>query len=144
MRKSEMSQKQLEQRSLFVDTLANAGWRGSNTNRNFDEGLWTAVEASLTYSNQDISLRLDLSFEDPRVILYISSKQGKSLGLVFKCEDRQKDLLDAVVGMQDNLTADNVKNKMQELVIACPNVFKISLSGDKLIPVKPKNSKKRD
>jgi hypothetical protein len=143
MRKSEMSQEQLRQRSLFVDTLANAGWRGSNTNRNFDEGLWTTVEASLTYSNRDISLELELSFENPRLIFRIHSKEGKNLGLVFRCEDRRKDLVEAIVGMQDNLTADNVKNKMQELVTICPNAFKISASGDKLIPVSPKNSKKK-
>ena len=144
MRKSEMSQEQLQQRSLFVDTLANAGWRNSNTNRNFDEGLWTTVEAKLTYSNRDMSLELELSFENPRLIFHINSKEGKSLGLVFKCLDRQKDLLEAIVGMQDHLTTDNVKNKMQELVIVCPNVFKISASGDKLLPIKPMSSQKKD
>jgi hypothetical protein len=140
MRKSEMSKGQLDQRSLFVDTLETAGWRGSNFNRNFDEGLWEDPEASMDYSSRTISLRLDLSFEDPRMILYISSKGGKSLGLVFKCEDRQKQLLEAIVAMQDSLTPENVKTKTVDLLAVCPNVFKISASGDKLIPVKSKSA----
>jgi hypothetical protein len=140
MRKSEMSEKQLQQRSLFVDTLETAGWRGSNFNRNFDQGLWESPEASMTYSSQTISLRLDLSFEDPRMILYLNSKGGKSLGLVFKCEDRQKQLLEAIVAMQDSLTPENVKMKTVDLLAVCPNVFKISASGDKLIPVKSKSA----
>jgi hypothetical protein len=140
MRKSEMSEKQLQQRSLFVDTLETAGWRGSNFNRNFDQGLWESPEASMTYSSQTISLRLDLSFEDPRMILYLNSKGGKSLGLVFKCEDRQKQLLEAIVAMQDSLTPENVKTKTVDLLAVCPNVFKISASGDKLIPVKSKSA----
>ena len=86
-----------------------------------------------------MSLRLDLLFEDPRMILYLTSKGGKSLGLVFKCEDRQKQLLDAIVGMQDSLTPENVKTKTVDFLAVCPNVFKISSSGDKLIPVKSKS-----
>ena len=139
MRKSEMSEKQLQQRSLLVETLEAAGWRGSNFNRNFDQGLWSSPEASMNYSGGSMSLRLDLLFEDPRMILYLTSKGGKSLGLVFKCEDRQKQLLDAIVGMQDSLTPENVKTKTVDFLAVCPNVFKISSSGDKLIPVKSKS-----
>src|SRR6266567_146975 len=99
MRKSEMNEEQLRQRSLFVDTLTNAGWRGSNFNRNFDEGLWSSPEASMTYSNPRLVLRMDLSFEDPRFILYISSPAGKSLGLVLKCLKNQEQLLRVVIEM---------------------------------------------
>jgi hypothetical protein len=146
MRKSELSEEQLQQRRFFVDTLADAGWRGSNFNRNFDLGLWSSPEASLTYSNGQMSLRLDLAFEDPRIIFYISSTSGKSLGLVFKCEDRHKSLLAAVIGMQDSITPENIKDKTEELAVVCPKLFKISASGDKLLPVKSKisNAKKRD
>ncbi|MEA2894736.1 MAG: hypothetical protein QOJ84_351 [Bradyrhizobium sp.] len=141
MRKKEMNEEQLRQRSLFVDSLANAGWRGSNFNHNFDEGLWSSPEASMTYSNRQMSLRLDLSFEDPRMIFYLGSKSGKSLGLVFKCGDRQKSLLDAVIGMQDSIGPDSIKDKSEDLLAICPNMFKISASGGKLIPIKPKKSK---
>ena len=136
MRKGEMNEEQLRQRSLFVNTLTTAGWSGSNFNRNFEEGLWSSPEASMTYSNPHQALRMDLSFEDPRLILYVSSPAGKSLGLVFKCLENQEQLLKVVIGMQDTIAQDNVKDKMKELVAICPNVFKISARGDKLIPIK--------
>ncbi len=140
MRKTEMNEEQLKDRSFFVDKLGSAGWRGSNFNRNFDEGLWSSPEASMTYSNGTISLRLDSLFDDPRQILYIESRAGKSLGLVFKCPDRLNALLQAIVGMQDSIAPDNIKDKAEELLAVCPNMFKISASGDKLIPVKPMKS----
>lgn len=95
----------------------------------------------MEYSNSAIDLRLDLLFEDPRIILYLDSKEGKSLGLVFKCEDRLKSLVNAVVRMQDIITPGNIKEKSEELLAACPKVFKISASGDKLIPIKSKRSR---
>jgi hypothetical protein len=141
MRKTEMNEEQLRRRSDFVETLTAAGWRSSNFNRNFDEGLSSSPEASMTYSNRHISLRLDLLFEDPRVILYIDSKDGRSLGLVFKCEDRQEPLLEAVIEIKDSISPENIKEKAEELLTACPNMLKISSSGDRLIPVKPRKAK---
>lgn len=140
MRKTEMSDEQLRSRSLFVEALSSAGWRGSNFNQDFDEGLRTSPEASMSYSNSQLTLRMDLLFEDPRAILYLDAKGGKSLGLVFKCADRLKPLLDAVVGIQNNVGPGNIKDKSEELLAACPSMFKISASGDKLIPIKPKIS----
>ena len=141
MRKSEMSAEQLRQRTSFVTTLEKAGWSGSNFNRNFDAGLWDSPEASMTYSNRELTLRLDLVFKDPRMILYLDAKSGKSLGLVFKCEDRQKELLETIVGMQNGIASDNLKESTEELLAVCPNIFKISASGDKLVPIKSKSSK---
>jgi hypothetical protein len=142
MRKSEMNEEQLRQRALFVDSLASAGWHGSNFNRNFDDGLWSSPEASMTYASADMSLRLDLLFEEPRLIFYIGARSGKSLGLVFKCVDRLKAVVDAVIGMQDIIASDNVKEMSKELVATCPEVFKISASGNRLIPVKSQVSRK--
>jgi hypothetical protein len=141
MRKSEMTDEQVKNRSFFVDTLAKAGWQGSNFNQKFDRGLWASPEASMEYSNPAMDLRLDFVFEDPRIILYLDSKEGRTLGLVFKCEDRLKPLLDAVVGMQNTIGPGNIKAKSEDLLAACPKMFKISASGDKLVPVKPKRSR---
>jgi hypothetical protein len=135
-----MNEEQLRQRALFVDTLTNAEWRGSNFNRNFDEGLWSSPEASMTYSNRQLALRIDLLFEDPRLILYVTSKTGKGLGLVFKCLENQGPLLEALIRIQDILTPDNIKEKTKELVTTCRSVFKISASGDRLIPLKEKKA----
>jgi hypothetical protein len=136
MRQSEMNQEQLARRSLFVDTLTAAGWRSSNNNRNFDNGLWVSPEASLSYSNPDMTLIFELALDDPRAILHLDAKGGRTLGLVFKCVDRLKDLLNAVVAMQNDISPDNVKNTSTNLLAVCPEMFKISASGDKLIPVK--------
>ena len=136
-----MSAEQLRQRSYFVDKLEKAGWSGSNFNRNFDEGLSSSPEASMTYTNRQLTLRLDLLFKDPRVILYIDARSGKSLGLVFKCEDRQQALLETLIGMQDRIASDNLKKSTEELLAVCPNIFKISATGDKLILIKSKSSR---
>jgi hypothetical protein len=141
MEKSEMSEQQLRQRSMFVDSLTAAGWRGLNFNEKFEHGLWVSPEASMEYSNATMALRLDQHFQDPRVILYLDSPDGKSLGLVFKCSDRLKPLLDAVIEMQDTLSPASIKEKSEQLLAACPQMFKISASGDQLIPVKPRKSR---
>lgn len=135
-----MNDEQLKSRDMFLTALSEAGWSGSNTNRNFDAGLWTSPEASMTFSNAQVSLQFDLALEDPRAILYINSTQGKQLGLVFKCNDRLKPLLDTVVGMQATISPGNIKEKSEQLLAACPNMFKISGSGNKMIPVKPQRS----
>jgi hypothetical protein len=140
MEKAEMNEEQLRRRSLFVDTLAAAGWRGLNFNQKFDAGLWTSPEASMEYTSGTMTLRLDFLCEDPRVILYLDSREGKSLGLVFRCEDRLKPLVDAIIGMQDTVNPANIKEKSEKLLAACPKMFKISASGDKEIPVKSKRS----
>lgn len=140
MEKGEMNEEQLRRRTFFVDTLAAAGWRGLSFNQKFDAGLWTSPEASMQYASGTMTLRLDFVFEDPRVILYIDSPEGKSLGLVFRCEDRLKPLLETIVGMQDTIGPANIKEKSEELLTVCTKMFKISASGDKLIPVRSKRS----
>ena len=136
MRKSEMSEEQLERRRLFVETLAAAGWRPLPFNEQFDRGLKTSPEASFDYEGQRLTLRLDFRAEDPRVIFYLDSSEGRSLGLVFRCADRLKALLDSIVSMQNNIARDNIKEKSADLLKVCPQMFKISASGDKEIPVK--------
>jgi len=141
MKKSEMNESQLRDRTLFVDTLSRAGWQGTLFNEQFDEGLWTAPEASLEFSSKAMQMRFDFEAEDPRVILYLDSPEGRSLGLVFRCIDRLAPLLKAVIAVQDTINAANIKRKSEEFLSACPNVFKISASGDKEIPVKPARSR---
>jgi hypothetical protein len=141
MQKSELSQAQLRDRSAFVETLSQAGWRGTGFNQQFEEGLWISPEASLEYSSSTISLRFDFEAEDPRFILYINSADGRELGLVFRCQDRLKQLLEAVIGMQDSLTPANIKDKAETLLAACPKMFKISASGVAEIPVKGRSSR---
>jgi hypothetical protein len=141
MRKSELNEAQAKSRALLVKTLSANGWKGSLFNEQFDQGLWSEPEASMSFANGPLTMRVDLKLEDPRVILNIDSAEGKGLGLVFKCVDNLKPLLDALVGMQTTISADNIKQKSEELLAACPKMFKISASGDKLIPVKANQKK---
>lgn len=137
-----MSERQLADRTLFVNTLSKAGWSGTLFNEHFDEGLAATPEASMEYSSKSMDLRFDFNAKGPRVILYLDSSEGKSLGLVFRCMDQLEALLAAVIGIQDTVSATNIKQKSEELLAACPEMFKISASGDKEIPVKAKKSKK--
>ena len=141
MKKSELSAEQLATRSTIIETLSAHGWKGLPFNEQFDQGLWSSPEASMEHAGKSLTLRLDLKFDDPRLILYIDSSEGKNLGLVFKCIDKAKPLVDALVAMQDSLAPDNIKTKSEELLAVCPEMFKISESGDKLIPVKSKARK---
>lgn len=142
MRRTEMSEQQLKNRQLFVDSLLAVGWRGSNFNQDFDQGLRVSPEASMEYSNSAMDLRFDFVCQDPRLILYLDSHEGKSLGFVFKCENQLEPLLDAVIGMQDTISPGNLREKSAELLRACPEMFKISPSGDGLIRVTSKEKGK--
>lgn len=136
MDKSHMSSRHLQLRTLFVDTLAAAGWQGTNINRDFDRGLDGIVEASMRYTNaHNMSFRFDYAFEEGSLTLYIDSADGRTLGLVFKCADRPKPLLDAVVQLQDTLAPGTIKESSEALLAACPQMFKMSGSAGKLVPV---------
>jgi hypothetical protein len=141
MKKAEMNKTQLADRAFFVERLSKAGWRKTLFNEQFDQGLWISPEASMEHSGKDISLRFDFLAEDPRLILYVDATGGKELGLVFRCPDRIRELVEAVIAMQDSVTAANVKKHAEQLIEVCPRMFKISASGDKEIPVKPGSSR---
>ncbi len=136
MRKSELDQDQLTIRGLFVDTLARAGWRGLNFNQKFDQGLWTSPEASMEYKRSEMTLRCDFLCGDPRLILYMDSRQGKSIGLVFRYRDRLLPLLATLVRVQGAIDLNNLGDVAEELLVACPEMFKIASSSDGLIPVR--------
>jgi len=136
MRKSEMKPAQLRERARFVEALQAKGWKPlPNFTGHFDDGLWAEPEAAFEYDNGQITLRCDRYFADPRVILHLDSNDGKTLGLVFKCPDIEP-LLAAIVGLQDSITPQNIKQKSAELYTACSEMFKIGGDGDKLIRVK--------
>jgi hypothetical protein len=132
-----MTDEQLARRTTFVTTLEGAGWRPLPFNADFDQGLNGAPEASLEYAaHGGTTLRLDFQAEDPRVILYVDAADGRSLGLVFRCFNRLEVLLDAIVTMQDTIGPGNIPEHSKKLLAACPEMFKISASGDKEIPVR--------
>ena len=141
VKKSEMNASQLKDRKLFVDKLTKAGWSGTLQNEQFDEGLWVSPEATMEYSSKTMSLRFDFVLKDPRLILYLDSKEGKILGLVLRCMDRVDAIVEAVIAIQDTVDAGTLKKSSEQLLDACPEMFKISASGDKEVPVKKAKSR---
>jgi len=141
MKKTELNKTQLADRTFFVERLSKAGWQVTLFNEQFDQGLWISPEASMEHKGRDVSLRFDFLAADPRLILYVDAARGKELGLVFRCPDRIRELVEAVIKMQDSVTAANVKKHAEQLIEVCHKMFKISASGDKEIPVRPRSSR---
>lgn len=143
MRKTEMSKEQLKARKLVADTLKAAGWSGTMMNRQFEEGMWTNYEAGFEHEGAGgMTLTLNYNAKESRLELALYGRSGKGLDLLIKCEDKWPEVLQLVVGFQDDISTKNYKQHLKELVAVCPDTFAaLGAEGDKIVRVTDKEAK---
>jgi hypothetical protein len=143
MRKTEMSKGQAAARKLVADTLKAAGWSGTTMNRQFEEGLWTNYEASFEHDGAGgMTLTLNYNAKQSRLELSLYGRSGKGLDLVIECGEKWREVLEVIVGFQDEVSAKNYKQHVRELVAVCPDTFAaMGAEGDKLVRVTDKEAK---
>jgi hypothetical protein len=131
-----MSPEQLQERQLFIDTLAKAGWQGGLVNEQFEQGLWVNFEASMRYRGEQMNLRLDHYAEDRSLEYYLDAKSGRGLHLSIQYGERLAPLLEAIISHQDTLTPTDFREQIRQLLDVVPEIFTVKGEGDKLVPLK--------
>lgn len=124
MRKKEMSPRQLQQRTLIVESLAREGWRTpSNENAMFDEGLSVMREAVMEYEGPEVLLAVFYRADQDALYLSMNMPDESSIELKMDVDDHLDALLAVITGFQDKLKQANYKDDIRALVTICKNMY---------------------
>jgi hypothetical protein len=122
MRRSEMSTEQLAERDRIVNLLSAAGWKASDQQKRFDNGVWTYYEVVMEYRGP---MRLRMSYHAAKRTLHLTleASDGKGVGLRISCPDKLDRLLDTIIGFQDRVSGLNYKDHVRSIVRLCPETY---------------------
>lgn len=140
MRKQEMSLRQLQQRTLIVERLFDAGWRpSSNEHEMFDEGLWVQCEAVMEYSGPEVSLEMFYRADQDAFYLSMNMPDESSIELKMDIDDHLDNLLGVLTSFQDKLTKANYKDYIRALMGVCKNLYVMN-KEEIFVPLTDNNS----
>jgi|GEM_PF-4182381 len=112
-----MDQKLHEKDGLrIVARLRSAGW-------DMADGAVLLGRAALAYDNGQVVAELEQDDQRRELIFSLTAPDGRGLTVYPVYGDRLEATLDAVVGFQDRVTAENLPEVLGELVMACPEVY---------------------
>jgi hypothetical protein len=132
MRKSEMSEKQLHDRSTVIQILVGAGWRGSVDVEMFEKGRLCDPEARMKYESKMLSLEVDYLAESQLIMLSISKRSGERMDIAVYFQDQLEEILEAIISFQDSISLDNYKENIKKILQICPdNVY--MAKGEKFV-----------
>jgi hypothetical protein len=124
MRRSEMSEPQLQVRDSIVQRLERAGWTSTHNHRLFDDGLWMPYVVEMEHRAPQgllLQLRLDIAKERIHLAILRNAFQGETLYIDYAaCLEA---LLAVVVRHQETITQANFRDFVRELVRACPETY---------------------
>ena len=118
-----MTPAQSQERDTFLQRLTPAGWTANDINENFDEGRWLPYEATLLYKGAKAEFRADLHIGKQMLILFVYSTRETRLELDFMYEGTLAALLDAIVQVQDTMSATAPGPFINTLLDACPECY---------------------
>ncbi len=133
MRKQEMSPRQLQERTLIVESLLAAGWKApSNENEMFDEGLWVLREAVMHYNGPEVSLNVFYRSDEGVIYLEFEMPDESMIELKMDVKARLRELLGIITSFQDKLTQVNYKEHIRSLMAVCENIY-VMTEGENFI-----------
>ena len=136
MRKREMTQEQLRERAIIVDTLTTAGWKGTVFNLLFERGKPVKYEASMEYQGKRMNLTLNYEAKIHVVVLGIYERSGRGIDLVIHFDDKLEKLLSTIISFQDAISATNYKESIRQIMKVCPSVDAVLLEqGEQIVPI---------
>jgi hypothetical protein len=121
MRKTEMTEKQLQERTTVIEMLTTAGWTGLLEDDLFERGRLCDPEARMEYQNETVSLEVDYLAETPSIMLSVYGSQGESMNLSIDYEDKLQEILTAIISFQDSISPQNFKEPLRKLLKVCPS-----------------------
>ena len=133
MYKSEMTEKQLQDRSMIIEKLAIAGWKGTVKNELFQRGLWLDEEASMDYQNQNMNLSVGYSAKEKAVYLTMEDVVGRGVNLTIYFNGNLKELLETIMSIQDKISSETYKICIREILRICPSTYLYSTEKEQMI-----------
>jgi hypothetical protein len=128
MRKSEMTDNQIQERTMVVQLLAQAGWNESAENRNFDKGRWVNYEARMEYRSSEMDLAVEYRANDElistrRLDLLIYGRAGEGIELMIYPDGSVEKLLRTIISFQDVISTNNYKQHVRNVLHLCPSTY---------------------
>lgn len=116
MRKTEMTEKQLQDRSLIIKTLAAAGWEEVTDNEVFEKGLWCDPEAAMEYENKTMSIELEYDAKDNSIYISIYEFSGKGIDLTIYYQDKLEEILKTIISFQNEISSENYRYHIRKVL----------------------------
>lgn len=111
-----MTEKQLQERSVIIKTLAVAGWEEVTDNEVFEKGLWCDPEAAMEYENKTMSVELEYDAKDHSIYLSIYEFSGKGIDITIYYQDKLEEILKKIISFQDEISSENYKNHIRKIL----------------------------
>jgi len=132
MRKTEMTEKQLQERTTVIEMLTTSGWTGPLEADRFERGRLCDPETRMKYQSETVSLEVDYLAETPSIMLSVYATQGESMDLSIDYEDRLQEILAPIISFQDSISSENFKEPLRKLLQLCPSTTYLG-RGDEFI-----------
>lgn len=125
MLKTEMTQQQLKNRSLFLGKLREAGWKvNKGWELLFEQGHSVTPEAQTEYQNPMFELRLSYCVERDYILWECVGRNNPIvLSLRFYLQEKLDIILDTIVEVQDTVSPDNFTDFVKKMVHLCDTVL---------------------
>jgi len=116
MRKSEMTERQLNERKLVIEKLARAGWKGSDKNKLFDQNLSFQEEAVMEYRNPNMGITVSYSASDESIYINLEELTGANVNLTIPFGDKLDELLKTITDFQDKIDSKNYRENIRTIL----------------------------
>lgn len=120
-----LSKKQLQDQTLILESLENAGWVKTDK-------ASVITLAELSYRNEFMTIEVEHNWRRSVIFFRLFSDDGD---IFFMVEYREKlnELLKVFIALQDKISPANYNDYIRKILKLCPNSFLDS--GDDLIPL---------
>ena len=129
MRKDEMTPHQLRERELIVSRLTEAGWKGSASNRLFEQGKPARAEARMLYQNQNLKLTATYFASKEMMYFGMYEPSGRGISIASCFNGSLPSLLDEVTAVQDNISAENYQDVLRRIILITPETY-VQVDGE--------------
>jgi hypothetical protein len=105
-----------QDKNRIIERLKEAGW-------DMAPGAVTLDRAALIYDNSNMAIEVTQDHELRELLLTLTTPEGGELTVFPAYGDHLEETLNAIVGFQDRINAENFHDMLRELVAACPEVY---------------------
>src|SRR5512147_1957439 len=97
MRKSEMTEQQLQERTTTIQLLSRAKWSDLSTGNWFERNMDFEPEASMEYHGKFLGLQVDYVAKNHSLIFSLQNRDGSSIEFDLYFENALKKILESII-----------------------------------------------
>jgi hypothetical protein len=120
MKGSEVAERRVEARQVFLQQLAEAGWHVESWDVVRDTGVRIDLDGEAQYVGTFLALRLELLAERPLVLFGVYQLDGEPVFRLWFCSEANlSSVLGQIIATQDTLNSDNYPQLVKLLIPLC-------------------------